>query len=132
VQQHLGRLEGVAKVEVSLLQGSVTILPKVDAKLDPGRILKATYDSGVTVAEMSLTASGWIEKSAAGELVLRINGDQSFPVAPGTLATELEPLAGTGRTVTVRARLYKKPAGKEAARPADRLRLEILEVLKKG
>ena len=131
MQQHLGRLEGVAKVEVSLLNGSVTILPRTDAKLDPGRILTATYDSGVTVAEMTLSASGWIEKADVGSIALRIDGDRSFPIAPSALVRELEPLAGTGRAVAVRARIYRKPAGKKTPKPAGLLPLEILEILKK-
>ena len=63
MQQHLQRLDGVAKVEVSLLDGRVVIFPKDGAALDPANILKATYDSGVSVVELGITGSGSLEES---------------------------------------------------------------------
>jgi hypothetical protein len=58
VKQHLGRQSGVQNVEVSLLDGKVEVAPKEDGRIDPAQLLKATYDSGVTVAEMDMTAQG--------------------------------------------------------------------------
>jgi len=130
VQQHLGRLDGVSKVEVSLLTGKVAVLPRPDAKLDPKKVLTATYDSGVTVAQMTITATGWVERNAAQQLVLRVNGDETFPLKLDAAAREIEPLAGTGRTITVRGRLYTKP-GKESKQKPELQPLEILEIVRK-
>jgi hypothetical protein len=130
VQQHLGRLDGVSKVEVSLLGGKVAILAKPDGKLDPNKIFKATYDSGVTVAEMTITATGSIERDAAQQLQFRVDGDQAFPLRPDARALELEPLAGTGRTVTLRGRLYAKPAKNVKQKPAVQP-METLEIIRK-
>jgi hypothetical protein len=63
VKQHLGRQSGVQKVEVSLLDGAVDITPKEDGQIEPAGLLKATYDSGVSVAEMDITARGKIVKA---------------------------------------------------------------------
>jgi len=54
VKQHLGRQSGVQKVDVSLIDGKVDVTPKEDGQIDPAQLLKAVYDSGVTVAEMEL------------------------------------------------------------------------------
>ncbi len=56
MKQHLGRQSGVQNVEVSLMDGKVEITPKEDGQIDPAQLLKATYDSGVTAAEMDMTA----------------------------------------------------------------------------
>ncbi len=132
MQQHLGRQDGVGKVEVRLLDGHVVIYPKTDAKLDPARILKATYDSGVTVAEMTITASGWIEKSPSGGLVFRVSGEQQFEIKPNSASREVQGLAGSKGTVTLRGRLYAKPTGKQKPKPAGPLELEVLEILRNG
>ena len=58
MKQHLGRQSGVQKVEVSLLDGKVDVTPKEDGQIDPVQLLKATYDSGVTAAEMDMSARG--------------------------------------------------------------------------
>jgi hypothetical protein len=54
VKQHLGRQSGVQSVDVSLIDGKVDVTPKEDGQIDPSQLLKATYDSGVTVAEMDV------------------------------------------------------------------------------
>jgi hypothetical protein len=131
VQQHLGRQAGVQKVEVNLLNGKVDVTPKEDGQIDPAQLLKATYDSGVTAAEMDMTARGKIVKDASGSLALQVEPNRSFAIAPNELSTGLESLAGTQTTVTVRGQLYKKPAGKRKADPAAPLKLSILEVQKK-
>ena len=131
MKQHLGRQSGVQTVEVSLLDGKVDVTPKEDGQIDPAQLLKATYDSGVTAAEMDMTARGKIVKDASGSLALQVAPNQSFTFAPNELSKGLESLAGTTTMVTVRGQLYKKPAGKKKPDPSTPLTLLILEVQKK-
>jgi hypothetical protein len=131
VKQHLGRQSGVQKVEVSLIDGKVDVTPKEDGQIDPAQLLKATYDSGVSVAEMDMTARGQIVKDAAGNLALRAEASRQFVLEPNELYKGLEGMAGTETKVTVRGQLYKKPAGKKKADARAPLKLLILEVQKK-
>jgi len=131
VKQHLGRQSGVQTVEVSLLDGKVDVTAKEDGHIDPAQLLKATYDSGVTAAEMDMTARGKIVKDASGGLALQVTPNQSFTFVPNELSKELESLAGTSTLVTVRGQLYKKSAGRKKPEPSTPLTLLILEVQKK-
>jgi len=131
VKQHLGRQSGVQSVEVSLIDGKVNVTPKEDGRIDPGQLLKAVYDSGVSVAEMEVTARGKILKDSSGSLALQTEPAQSFPFAPNELSNGLETLAGSPAIVTVRGQLYKKPAGKKKPDASAPLKLLILEVEKK-
>ncbi|MGO8734631.1 MAG: hypothetical protein ACLQVM_17785 [Terriglobia bacterium] len=131
MKQHLGRQSGVQKVDVNLLDGRVDITPKEDGKIDPAQLLKATYDSGVTVAEMEVTARGTIVKDSTGGLALQVEPNRSWAFAANELSKELESLAGTPTVVTVRGQVYKKPAGRKKADPSAPLTLLILEVQKK-
>jgi hypothetical protein len=131
VKQHLGRQSGVQNVEVSLLDGKVDITPKEDGRIEPSQLLKATYDSGVSVAEMDMTASGKLVRDASGRLALQVEPNRSFELTPNSLLQGLEPLAGTGTVVTVRGQLFKKPASKKKVEPQTQLPLLILEVQKK-
>jgi hypothetical protein len=131
VKQHLGRQSGVQTVEVSLLDGKVEVTPKEDGQIDPAQLLKATYDSGVTAAEMDMIARGKIVKDPSGGLALQVAPNQSFALTPNELSKGLEALADTATMVTVRGQLYKKPAGKKKADPSAPLKLLILEVQKK-
>jgi len=131
VKQHLGRQSGVQNVEVSLLDGKVEVTPKEDGQIDPARLLKATYDSGVTAAEMNMTARGKIVKDSAGSLALQIEPNRSFVLTPNELSKGLEAVADTQTMVTVRGQLYKMPAGKKKADPSVPLKLLLLEVQKK-
>lgn len=131
MKQNLGRQSGVQNVEVSLLDGKVEITPKEDGQIDPAQLLKATYDSGVTVAELDMTAQGKIVKDSSGNLGLQIEPNRSVLFAPNELSKELEALADTQTVVTVRGQLYKKPAGKKKAPPPAPLKLLLLEVQKK-
>jgi hypothetical protein len=131
VKQHLGRQSGVQKAEVSLLDGKVDVTPKEDGQIDPVQLLKATYDSGVTAAEMDVTARGKIVKDSSGSLALQVEPNRSFAFAPNELSKGLESLAGTQTTVTVRGQLYKKPDGKKKADFSAPLKLSVLEVQKK-
>ena len=73
MQQHLGRQADVQKVEVNLLNGKVDVTPKEDGQIDPIQLLKATYDSGVSAAEMDMTARGKIVKDSSGSIALQSN-----------------------------------------------------------
>jgi hypothetical protein len=130
VKQHLGRQSGVQRVDVSLLDGKVEIIPKEDGQIEPAQLLKATYDSGVSVAEMDVTARGKIVKDGSGTLSLQVKPNLAFPILPNELSQTLEPLMGTEAEVTLRGRLYQKPPGKKKAEPTLPLTLTILEVQK--
>ncbi len=130
MKQHLGRQSGVQSVEVSLLNGTVDITPKEDGHVDPAELLKATYDSGVTAAEMDITARGKIVKDGSG-LALQLAPNQSFALEENELSKSLEPLADTAATVTVKAQLYKKPLGKKKPPLPTSFKLLVLEIQKK-
>jgi hypothetical protein len=132
VKQHLQRQSGVANVDVSLLDGKVEITPKEDGQIEPAQLLKATYDSGVSVAELDMTASGKVVKDSSGSLSLQVRTNQSFVISPNELSKGLEPLVDSSTVVTVRGQLYKKSAGKQKkADVAAPLKLLILQVQKK-
>ena len=131
MKQHLGRQSGVQNVEVSLLDGKVEVTPKEDGQIDPALLLKATYDSGVTVAEMDMTAQGKVVKDSSGNLGLQVEPNRSFAFAPNELSKGLESLVDSQTVVTVRGQLYKKPAGKKKTDPSAPLKLLLLEVQKK-
>lgn len=131
MKQHLGRQSGVQNVEVSLIDGKVEIMPKDDGQIDPAQLLKATYDSGVTAAEMDITARGKIVKNQSGGLVFQVSPNQSFALAPNNLSKGLEAVAGTATEVTLRGQLYKKPPGQKKPKPPSTFQLLILEVQKK-
>jgi hypothetical protein len=131
VKQHLGRQSGVQSVDVSLIDGKVDVVPKEDGQIDPAQLLKAVYDSGVTVAEMDVTARGKIVKDSSGNFALKVSPNQSFAIAPNDLVKTVEPLADTPAVVTVRCELYRKPAGKKKAATSAPLKLLILEVQRK-
>ena len=133
MKQHLGRQSGVQNVEVSLIDGKVDVTPKEDGHVEPAQLLKATYDSGVSVAEMDMTARGKLVKDSTGSLLLQVEPNQSFAIAANEASKGLEPLANSSTQVTVRGQLYKKPEGKrkknaEASMP---MKLLILEIQKK-
>lgn len=130
MQQHLRRQAGVGKVEVALETGKVVVQLKDDARFDPAAMIKAVYDSGVTVYEMVVTGSGRLTKDGAGKLVFEAAPNQSFAVVPNDLARSLEASIGAEK-VAIRGRLYRKPPGKQKPKLDEPLKLEILEVLKK-
>ena len=131
MQQHLGRQSGVQKVEVSLLDGKVEVTPKEDGQIEPAQLLKATYDSGVTPAELDVTARGKIVRDTSGNLAFLVKPNQSFALVPNEFSKGLDSLADTSTIVTLRGQLYKKPAGKKKTNPSAPLKLLILEVEKK-
>ena len=131
MKQHLGRQSGVQKVDVSLIDGKVDVTPKEDGQIDPSQLLKAVYDSGVTVAEMDVTARGKIVKDTYGNLSLQISSSQSFAFTPNDLLKTVESLADSSAVVTLRCELYRKTAVKKKAASSGPLKLLILEVQKK-
>ena len=133
MKQHLGRQSGVQSVDVSLIDGKVEIVPKEDGSIDPPRMLRAVYDSGVSVAEMDVTARGKVVRDTSGNLALSVSPKQSFLISPNDLSKELEPLANNQATVTIRGQLYKKPEGKKKTKPdtSAPLKLLILEIQRK-
>jgi hypothetical protein len=131
VKQHLGRQSGVQKVEVSLLDGKVDVTPKEDGQIDPAQLLKATYDSGVSVAEMDVNARGKIVKDSSGGLALQVSPNRSYQFVANELSQGLESLANSPTLVTLRGQLYKKPAGKKKPDNSQPLKLLVLEVQKK-
>lgn len=80
-----------------------------------------------------MTAAGKVVKDSSGDLLLQVNPNQSFVLAPNELSKGLEPLVDSSTIVTVRGQLYKKPAGKQKKSDASAasLKLLILEVHKK-
>jgi len=131
VKKSLGRQSGVQTVEVSLINGKVDVTPKEDGQIDPAQLLKATYDSGVSVAELDMIARGKVVKDSADNLVLQVQPNRSFVLSSNELSKGLETLAGSSTLVTVRGQLYKKPAGKKKVDASAPLKLLILEVQKK-
>jgi hypothetical protein len=132
VKQHLGRQSGVQNVEVSLIDGKVGITPKEDGQINPVQLLKATYDSGVTAAEMDVTARGKIVKDSSGGLALQVEPNRSFALVPNELSKGLDSLVGSQTIVTVRGQLYKKPPGKkQKVDTSIPLKLLILEAEKR-
>lgn len=126
MQQHLRRQAGVAKVDVSLVDGKVVIYPKQDSRFDPAAIFKAVYDSGVSVAEMSIVASGQLVNDPSKGLLFRVGDTEAFEVKPNSVSETLKDRAGT---VRVRGLLYEKPRGKAKRKVPAIGPLEILEVL---
>lgn len=131
MQKSLERQSGVQKAVVSLRDGTVDITPKEDGQIDPSQLLKATYDSGVTVAEMDMTATGHVIHLPSGELGLRVEPNRTFPITPNELSKQLEPMVDASTAVTVRGQLYTKAAGK-VKEPPPLLHILILVIQGKG
>ena len=131
MKKSLGRQSGVQTVEVSLIDGKVDVTPKQDGQIDPAQLLKATYDSGVSVAELDVIARGRVVKDPSDNLVLQVQPNRSFVLAANELSKGLEALAASPTLITVRGQLYKKPAGKKKTDATAPLKLLILEVQKK-
>ncbi len=130
MQQHLGRLDGVAKVEVDLLGGTVVLRPKADGRIDPALVLKGTFDSGVSLVELTMIATGHLVKKDGG-LAFEVLPNQAFDVTPNEMSQKLAPQADSGKAITLRGRLYQKPSGKQKQKVEGPLKLEILDVIKK-
>ena len=123
----MGRQVGVQKVQVSLLDGKVEITPKSNGGIDPIQLLKATYDSGVSVAEMSMVARGQVTKNASGEFVFQTQSSQSFVITRNDLLSQLETMSDSGKYVTVKGFLYQKQKGQKKQTVPTSLTLTIVE-----
>jgi len=108
-----------------------TLRPRKTVQIDPAQLLKAVYDSGVSVAEMDVTARGKIMKDPGGNFALQVSPKQSFAILPNDLLKSVALLADSPAVVTIRGELYRKPAGKKKADASAPLKLLILEVQKK-
>ena len=128
MQKSLERQAGVAKALVSLRDGTAEITPKDDGQIDPRELLKATYDSGVSVAEMDATVSGRITRSPAG-LALAYAPGKSFEISPNQESAQLEALAGSPKSVTLQGRLFEKGQARKKTVPKD-LKLLVLQIQK--
>lgn len=132
MKKHLERQSGVQNVEVSLLDGKVEITPKEDGEIDPAQLLKATYDSGVTTAELDIIARGKVVRDPSGVVALQIYPNRAYLLESNDVSTQLESLVGSSTVVTVRGQLYKKPAGKKKKPDLSvPLGLLVLEIQKK-
>ena len=129
MQQHLRRQDGVAKVDVSLVDGKVAIYPKEDSRFDPAAIFKAVYDSGVSVAEMTIIASGQLLNDPARGLVFKISNTEVFAVKPNDVSQKLKDQIESGKTLKLRGLLYRKMNAKTGRKPPASMPLEVLEVL---
>jgi len=113
-----------------LLNGKVDITPKEGGQIEPAQLLKVTYDSGVSVAEMDVTAGGKIVRDSSGTLTLEVKPNQAFEIVPNEMSHALESLAGTETRVTLRGQLYQKPPGTKKVAPTLPLKLTVSEVQK--
>ena len=129
MQQHLGRQDGVGKVDVILVDGKVVIYPKEDSKVDPAALFKAVYDSGVSVGEMTITARGELLNDPSRGVVFKISNNADFEIKSNALSEKLKDEIDSGKTVRLRGLLYKKQAGRGKKQIPASLPLEILEVL---
>lgn len=128
MQKSLERQSGVAKVLVSLRDGTADITPKEDGEIDPRQLLKVTYDSGVSVAEMDVTVTGTVTHTAEG-LSLQYAPGKSFAISPNNLSQQVASFAGSKSEVTVKGRLFEKSEAKKKQVPKE-LRLFVLEIEK--
>ena len=129
MQQHLQRLDGVAKAEVSLRDGKVVVLPKQDGALDPQKIMQATYDSGVSVAAMEITAAGTLEESG-DKLLFRIAPKLEYQATANEQTGKLKSQGSLGKKTTVRGRVYQKPEKAAKQKTAPKLStIEIVELV---
>ena len=76
-------------------------LPKKTDRLIPSSFSRR-YDSGLTAAEMDMTARGKIGRMFLAALALQVEPNRSFAFASNELSKGLKSLAGTQTTVTLR------------------------------
>jgi hypothetical protein len=124
----VGRQAGVQKVQVSLIDGKVEITPKSDGRIDPIQLLKATYDSGVSVAEMSMIARGPIIKNASGGIALQTQPNQSFTILQNDLSRQLETMAGSSNYVTIKGLIYQKQKNQKNQTLPTSLTVKVVEI----
>lgn len=79
--------------------------------------LKATYDSGVSVAEMDVTARGKIVKDASGSFALQVNPNRSYQFVQNELSQGLEPLAALPTVVKLARPVVQEARGEKETGP---------------
>ena len=123
MKQHLGRQSGVQNVEVNLIDGKVEVTPKEDGEIDPTQLVKATYDSGVTLAEMQIRATGRLRNDPTKGWVFQISTTQAYSVVSNQ---QLQSLESSMEPVTLTGILYRKPAKKPKKNEPPMFHFEIL------
>jgi hypothetical protein len=111
-----------------LIDGKVEITPTSDNLIEPIKFIKATHDSGVSVAEMSMIARGKIVKDAAGGIALEVQPSQIFRIEPNGVSQQLDQFAGSSKLVTLQGLLYKKAAHQKKETQPTSLTLTVLEI----
>ena len=133
MQQTLRRLDGVANVKVDLLDGKVTMAIKPDSNFDPGSVLKLTYDSGVSVTEISVVATGNVLKdpNSSGGWLFEMSPNVKYPVVPGSFAEKIQTAASSKAVVRMSGILFKRPPGKtkKSKEPLAPLKFQVQEVM---
>ena len=135
MQQTLRRLDGVASVKVDLLDGKVTMKIKPDSDFDPASVLKLTYDSGVSVTEISAIATGHVisAPSGAGGFLFEIAHNVDYPIVPGTFAQTIQNAASSHSAVRMQGILYQRSSTKgkrkESKNTPAQLKFQVTEVM---
>jgi hypothetical protein len=114
-----------------LIDGKVEITPKTDGLMNPIELLKATYDSGVSVAEMSMIARGQIVKTESGGIALQTQPNQSFVILQNDLSRQLESMAGSSSLVTIKGLIFQKQKNQKGNTPPTELSITVLEIQQK-
>lgn len=104
------------------------ITPKSGEVIDPIQLLKATYDSGVSVAEMSMIARGQIVKADSDGISLQTESSQSFAIVQNELSKQLESMVGTGKNVTIKGLLYQKDKKQKKQTLPQSVKITVLEI----
>ena len=136
MQQTLRRLDGVASVKVDLLDGKVTMTIKPDSNFDPASVLKLTYDSGVSVTEISAIATGHViqQPGAGGDLLFEIAHGVEYPIIPGAFTEKIQSAASSHAAIQMQGILYQRDSSKgkrskkSKGEPAQ-LKFQVTEVM---
>ena len=136
MQQTLRRLDGVASVKVDLLDGKVTMKIKPDSDFDPAAVLKLTYDSGVSVTEISAIATGHLiqQPDSGGGFLFEIARNVDYPIVPGTFAEKIQSAASSHAAIRMQGILYQRDSTKgkrikkSKGEPAQ-LKFQVTEVM---
>jgi hypothetical protein len=105
----------------------VEITPANGDAIDPIQILKATYDSGVSVAEMNFVANGQIKKNSAGGIMFQ-SSSKSFPIIPNDLSKQLESFTDSAKSVTIKGLIYQKQKNQKKQTLPSSLSVTVLEI----
>jgi hypothetical protein len=111
------------------VDGKVAVYPKEDSRFNPSALLKAVFDSGVSVAEMTLVASGELIRDPARGLLFKVSNSVVFEVKPNDVSLKLKDRVGPGKPLRLRGLLYRKTNGVSARNLPASMPIEILEVL---